>query len=98
MKCAAAPLGAAPRRQAAVGSRTYAVCRNLRAGDGGEARSLRRIFTELGLGEAEANDRAWLAYTFYTGHHQLGRAPQTKALQPDHLDRLVELLGSRAAK
>jgi hypothetical protein len=54
----------------------------LRAGDGGEARSLRRIFTELGLGEAEANDRAWLAYTFYIGHHQLGRAPQTKALQP----------------
>ena len=50
------------------------------------------------MGEAEANDRAWLAYTFYIGHHQLGRAPQTKALQPDHLDRLVALLGSRAGK
>jgi hypothetical protein len=81
-----------------VGSRAYSICPNLRAGDGGEARSLRRIFTELGLGEAEANDRVWLAYAFYTGHHQLGRAPQTNALQPDHRDRLVELLGSRAGK
>jgi AcrR family transcriptional regulator len=62
---------------------------------------LRRIFIDLGLGEAEADDRAWLAYAFYIGHHQLGRAPSTRALQPDRLDRLVELLtspeGERAA-
>jgi hypothetical protein len=55
---------------------------------------LRRIFVGLGLDEAEADDRAWLAYGFYIGHHQLGRAPGTKALQPDRLDRLVQLLGS----
>ena len=55
---------------------------------------LRRIFIELGLDEGEADDRAWLAYAFYIGHHQLGRAPGTKALQPERLDRLVELLGS----
>jgi AcrR family transcriptional regulator len=53
---------------------------------------LRRIFTDLGLGDAEASDRAWLAYAFYVGHHQLGHAPGTKALRPDRLDGLVELL------
>ena len=62
----------------------------------------RARFTELGVGEeatvAEANDRAWLAYAFYIGHHHLGRAPQTKAPHADLLDRLVELLGSRAGK
>jgi AcrR family transcriptional regulator len=57
---------------------------------------LRRIFIDLGLTDAEADDRAWLAYAFYIGHHQLGRAPGTKALQPGRLDRLVELLGSPA--
>jgi hypothetical protein len=59
---------------------------------------LRRIFADLGFGAAEANDRAWLAYAFYIGHHQLGRAPETKRLQPDRLDRLVELLTYRAGK
>ncbi len=55
---------------------------------------LRRIFTDLGLTDHEADDRAWLAYTLYIGHHQLGRNPDTRALQPTHLDRLVELLTS----
>jgi AcrR family transcriptional regulator len=50
---------------------------------------------DLGLGEAEAGDRAWLAYAFYIGHHQLGRTPGIGALRPDRLDSLVELLGSR---
>lgn len=59
---------------------------------------LRRIFTDLGLADAEANDRAWLAYAFYIGHHQLERAAGTRALRPDHLDRLVELLTSPAGK
>lgn len=56
---------------------------------------LRRTLVDLGLGEAEAGDRAWLAYAFYIGHHQLGRTPGIEALRPDRLDSLVELLGSR---
>lgn len=55
---------------------------------------LRRVFTDLGLPEAEADNRAWLAYTLCIGHHQLGRNRQTKALQPKRLDRLVDLLTS----
>ncbi len=58
---------------------------------------LRRIFKDLGLSDAEADDRAWLAYTLYIGHHQLGRNPQTKALGPTRLDRLVALLTSSEA-
>ncbi len=59
---------------------------------------LRRIFSELGLTDLEAEDRAWLAYAFYIGHHQLGRNPQTQTLQPARLDRLVELLTSSATR
>ena len=55
---------------------------------------LRRIFVDLGLPDADADDRAWLAYALYIGHHQLGRAAEIKALQPARLDRLVELLTS----
>ena len=55
---------------------------------------LRRIFSDLGLAAADAGDRAWLAYAFYVGHHQLGRAPGAAALQPARLDRLADLLGS----
>lgn len=55
---------------------------------------LRRIFTDLGLSDEEASDRAWLAYTFYIGHHQLARNPDTQSLQPTRLDRLVDLLTS----
>ncbi len=51
---------------------------------------LRTIFVELGLDEAEADSRAWLAWAFYVGHHQLGDAPA----KPARLDRIVELLGS----
>lgn len=53
---------------------------------------LRRIFLDLGLPEADADDRAWLGYALYIGHHQLARAAEIKALQPAQLDRLVELL------
>lgn len=59
---------------------------------------LRRIFTQLGLPDEEADDRAWLAYAFYIGHHQLARNPDAQALQPIRLDRLVELLTSPVAK
>ncbi|MDP9189231.1 MAG: TetR/AcrR family transcriptional regulator [Actinomycetota bacterium] len=55
---------------------------------------LHRIFTDLGLDDAEADDRAWLAYAFYIGHHQLGRNAETQKLQPTRLDDLVELLTS----
>jgi len=51
---------------------------------------LRSIFLELGLGEQEADARAWLAWAFYLGHHQLGDAPG----KPADLDRIVDLLGS----
>ena len=55
---------------------------------------LRRIFIDLGLGNRDAGDRAWLAYAFYIGHHQLGRAAATGPLQPARLDRVVELLAT----
>jgi hypothetical protein len=50
---------------------------------------LRGIFLELGLDEAEAGSRAWLAYGFYVGHHQLGGMDG----RPPSLDRIVALLG-----
>ena len=53
---------------------------------------LRRIFTELGMPRAEAVDRAWLAYSFYVGHHQLRNNPEIAALEPRHLERMVGLL------
>ncbi len=53
---------------------------------------LREIFTKLGLGDDEADARAWLAYAFYIGHHELGRNAETG--QPAQLDRIVELLTS----
>jgi AcrR family transcriptional regulator len=56
-------------------------------------RFLRDIFTELGLDEAEADARAWLAYAFYVGHHQLGRAEGTG--RPERLERVVALLATR---
>jgi|Tabmets5t2r1_1033131.scaffolds.fasta_scaffold03130_2 AcrR family transcriptional regulator len=57
---------------------------------------LRRIFTELGLPEAEARDRAWLAYGLYLGHHQLSRNADARAARPARLDRIVDLLTSPA--
>jgi AcrR family transcriptional regulator len=59
---------------------------------------LRRIFLDLGLPEADADDRAWLAYALYIGHHQLARAAEVKALQPAQLDRVVDLLASPAGR
>jgi hypothetical protein len=53
---------------------------------------LRRIFLDLGLPEDEAADRAWLAYAFYVGHHQLGRNARLHKRRPSSLDRVVELL------
>lgn len=53
---------------------------------------LERIFTELGLSDDEAADRAWLAYAFYAGHHQLGRISDLQARRPVTLDRLARLL------
>jgi AcrR family transcriptional regulator len=53
---------------------------------------LRRIFKDLGLSDEQAGDRAWLAYTFYIGHHQLGRNPEVRTRRPPSLDHLVEVL------
>ncbi|MBE2317299.1 TetR/AcrR family transcriptional regulator [Solirubrobacter sp. CPCC 204708] len=50
---------------------------------------LRTLFLELGCEEEEADSRAWLAYGFYVGHHQLGPVPG----RPAGLGRIVELLG-----
>ena len=55
---------------------------------------VRRIFLDLGLPVADADDRAWLVYALYIGHHQLGRAAEIRAVRPERLDRLVELLTS----
>lgn len=57
---------------------------------------LRRIFAQLGLPDADADDRAWLAYAFYLGHHQLASATGTRELAPADLDRLVDLLTAPA--
>jgi AcrR family transcriptional regulator len=59
---------------------------------------LRRIFVDLGLPDDEAADRAWLAYAFYVGHHQLGRNAGLRKRRPTSLDRVVELLTSVATK
>ena len=55
---------------------------------------LRRIFTELGLSDEEAAERAWVAYALYIGHHQLGRNRESHALRPAGFDRIVDLLTS----
>jgi AcrR family transcriptional regulator len=53
---------------------------------------LRRIFTDLGMSGAEARDRAWLAYAFYIGHHQLGKNRGVAELRPESLDRVIDVL------
>ena len=58
---------------------------------------LRRIFTELGLSDEEAADRAWLAYALYTGHHVLGRNEEIRTDRPAQLNRIVDLLASPPA-
>jgi AcrR family transcriptional regulator len=57
---------------------------------------LRRIFTELGLDDDDATDRAWLAYAFYAGHHQLGRNADLRESRPASLERVVRLLTAPA--
>lgn len=52
---------------------------------------LHRIFDELGL--PDATDRAWLAYGFYVGHHQLRRNPGTTP--PAELGAVVAVLTAR---
>ncbi len=52
---------------------------------------LERIFDELDL--PDAADRAWLAYGFYVGHHQLTRNPHTNA--PADLDAVLAVLTAR---
>jgi hypothetical protein len=53
---------------------------------------LQRIFTDLGLGESEAADRAWLAYAFYLGHHQLRQNDEISAPGRERLKRMFALL------
>jgi len=55
---------------------------------------LREIFTDLGLEEDAAADRAWLAYGFYVGHHQLRRSTGGDVDAPSRLDHIVALLVS----
>ena len=59
---------------------------------------LRRIFTELGLPEDEADARAWPVYGFYIGHHQLDRSPEQSGIRPQRLDHVVGLLASPATR
>ncbi len=60
--------------------------------------ALRRIFLELGLSATEAADRAWLAYAFYLGHHQLRRNSEIAAQRPERLERMVSLLTAGAPR
>ena len=57
--------------------------------------ALQRIFTEFGITPSEAADRAWLAYAFYVGHHQLRKNPQVAAQRPARLDRMAGMLTGR---
>jgi AcrR family transcriptional regulator len=59
--------------------------------------ALRRLFRELGLSPTEAADRAWLAYAFYLGHHQLRRNSEIAAQRPERLERMVALLTAGAS-
>ena len=60
--------------------------------------ALRQIFIDLGLSRSEAADRAWLAYAFYIGHHQMRKNREIAARQPDRLERMVKLLTSGAPR
>lgn len=53
---------------------------------------LEELFSDLGLEDAEAADRAWLAYGFYVGHHQVRRSTGGDVAAPARLDRVVRLL------
>jgi len=58
---------------------------------------LRDIFIRMGLPAGDAAARAWLAYGFYLGHHQLGRNHEAATRRPGDLDRIVALLSTPAA-
>lgn len=58
---------------------------------------LERIFVGLGLAEDEAAARAWLAYGFYLGHHQLATVPGLEAVRPPSLEWVRALLTAPAA-
>lgn len=49
---------------------------------------LRGIFLDLGHEPEEADARAWLAWAFYVGHHQLSSPDK-----PAQLTRVIDLLG-----
>lgn len=53
---------------------------------------LRSVFRDLGFTPAVARDRAWLAYGFYVGHHQLSQNEAIRQRRPPRLDYLVDLL------
>lgn len=55
---------------------------------------LRDIFARMGFDDEEAEARAWLAYGFYIGHHQLGRNDGAARRRPADLDRTVALLSN----
>lgn len=55
---------------------------------------LRDIFVGMGLDDEESEARAWLAYGFYLGHHELGRNDAAARRRPPDLDRIVALLST----
>ncbi|MEV1131204.1 TetR/AcrR family transcriptional regulator [Agromyces sp. NPDC049794] len=55
---------------------------------------LRSTLVEVGLPEAEAERRAWLAYALYLGHHQLLRNPDLAARGPASMQFVIRLLTS----
>lgn len=57
---------------------------------------LRRIFSDLGFNNGEAADRAWLAYAFYLGHHQLRKNPELSAPGRERLERMLAMLTTGA--
>jgi AcrR family transcriptional regulator len=57
---------------------------------------LRRIFTDLGFTNRGAADRAWFAYAFYLGHHQLRKNPEMSAPEREPLERMLALLTAGA--
>jgi AcrR family transcriptional regulator len=59
---------------------------------------LQRIFLDLGLSEGEAGARAWLAYAFYVGHHQLGTVPGLGTVRPARLEQVTALLTAPASR
>ena len=53
------------------------------------------LFRDLGLEEDAAAERAWLAYAFYLGHHQLDRNAEVRERRPRDLEGIVGVLAAR---